>query len=67
MPALTTPNQKENEMEICIYCEELRGDKSGCCGENHWDEVDSEIYDIPDFLRNPENLKDEKNPESEKT
>ena len=33
-------------MEICIYCEGPRGDKMGCCGENHWDEVDGEEYYI---------------------
>jgi len=24
--------------EICIYCGEPRGEKMGCCGENHWGE-----------------------------
>ena len=29
-------------MEICTYCGEPRADKIGCCGENHWDEVEEE-------------------------
>ena len=29
-------------MEVCGYCGERRGEKLGCCGENHWDEVDDE-------------------------
>ena len=29
-------------MEVCGYCGEQRGEKMGCCGENHWDEVDDD-------------------------
>lgn len=27
-------------MEVCGYCGEPRGEKYGCCDENHWEEVD---------------------------
>lgn len=26
-------------MEVCGYCGERRGEKLGCCGENHWEEM----------------------------
>lgn len=26
-------------MEVCGYCGEPRGEKYGCCGENHWEEM----------------------------
>lgn len=26
-------------MEVCGYCGERRGEKIGCCGENHWEEM----------------------------
>ena len=29
-------------MEVCGYCGEQRGEKMGCCGENHWGEVDDD-------------------------
>jgi len=37
---------------ICIYCKEPRNDKSGCCGENHWEEdgqldTASQTFDPP--------------------
>lgn len=49
-------------MEICIYCKMPRADKIGCCGENHFDDVEADeiLLDIPEFLRNKENLKREK-------
>ena len=32
-------------MEVCIYCGEPRGEKMGCCGENHWDDVPEDPAD----------------------
>lgn len=26
-------------MEVCTYCGEPKGERMGCCGENHWDEM----------------------------
>ena len=25
--------------QVCIYCGESRGEKLGCCGENHWEDA----------------------------
>ena len=30
-------------MEICCYCGEPRKEKIGCCGENHWEEINDDI------------------------
>lgn len=24
-------------MEVCTYCGEPKGERIGCCGENHWE------------------------------
>jgi hypothetical protein len=39
---LASTFERDSDMEVCGYCGERRGEKYGCCGENHWDEVDDD-------------------------
>ena len=42
--------QMEDSTEYCCYCGTTRGERIGCCGENHF-EVFADMYkDVQDYI-----------------
>jgi hypothetical protein len=36
-PEVKEEQEIDDNEEVCVYCGEPRGEKYGCCGENHWE------------------------------
>lgn len=49
--------EEQKNVQYCCYCVERRGDKIGCCGENHWIQFrdlddDTQLEIVKEILEN---------------